>query len=276
MSGLVVHDLTVQVHGRTVVDRVSFAVEPGERLCLLGASGSGKSLTARAVVGQSLPGMTLSGQVLVEGHDVAGRPASRRPADARVAMVFQDSASALHPLISVGAQIGTTLRRHGAPAAELTVRVDELLASVGLDTPGMAARVPCQLSGGQRQRACIALALASRPTVLIADEPTTALDAVAQATVLEVLREQVDTGTALVFITHDLAVATSLCDRAVVLADGRVVEEGRLPDLLWEGQHPYTRELSAAAYAQSLPTNPDSALADPYDLDHPVATGSAA
>lgn len=255
MSGLVVRDLTMRIHGRTLVDGIDFSVEPGERLCLLGASGSGKSLTARAVVGQSLPGMTLSGQVLVDGRDVAGRPPSRRPADARVAMVFQDSASALHPLITIGSQIGATLRRHGATAGELTSRIDDLLASVGLDTPGMASRVPSQLSGGQRQRVCIALALASRPGVLIADEPTTALDVVAQATVLEVLREQVGAGTALVFITHDLAVATSLCDRAVVLADGQVIEEGPLPQLLWEAEHLYTQELSAAAYAQSLPTS---------------------
>lgn len=255
MSGLVVRDLTMRVHGRTLVDGVGFSVEPGERLCLLGASGSGKSLTARAVVGQSLPGMTLSGRVLVDGCDVAGRPPSRRPANARVAMVFQDSASALHPLITIGSQIGATLRRHGAPAAEVSGRARDLLASVGLDTPGMASRVPSQLSGGQRQRVCIALALASRPGVLIADEPTTALDVVAQATVLEVLREQVDAGTALVFITHDLAVATSLCERAVVLANGQVIEEGPLPELLWEAEHAYTRELSAAAYAQTLPTS---------------------
>lgn len=254
MSGLVVRNLTMRVHGRAVVDDVGFSVEPGERLCLLGASGSGKSLTARAIVGQSLPGMTMSGQVLVEGHEVAGRPPSRRPAGARVAMVFQDSTSALHPLITIGSQVGATLRRHGVSAAEVRSRVGDLLASVGLDTPGMVSRVPSQLSGGQRQRVCIALALASRPSVLIADEPTTALDVVAQATVLEVLREQVGAGTALVFITHDLAVATSLCERAVVLAGGQVVEEGPLPELLWEAEHPYTRELSAAAYAQALPT----------------------
>jgi peptide/nickel transport system ATP-binding protein len=253
-----VQDLTVRMHGRTVVDRVGFTVEPGERVCLLGASGSGKSLTARAVVGQSLPGMTLSGQIRVDGRDVAGRPPSQRPPRARVAMVFQDSATALHPLLTLGAQLGMSLRRQGLPAAVTRDRVDDLLASVGLQMPGLAGRVPSQLSGGQRQRACIALALGSRPRVLIADEPTTALDVVAQAAVLEVLREQVDRGTALVFITHDLAVAARLCDRAVVLADGRVVEDGALPDLLGNAQHAFTRELVAAAYAQALPTDLDS------------------
>ncbi len=255
MTALEVQDLTVRLHGRTVVDGVGFAAAPGERLCLLGESGSGKSVTARAIVGQELLGMELSGRVLVNGHDVLGVPPARRRGQDRVAMVFQDSASALHPLVRVGTQVATALRRQGVAADEATDRAVELLASVGLDAPGMARRVPCQLSGGQRQRACIALSLATGAPVMIADEPTTALDVVAQARVLDVLRTKVDAGTALVFITHDhdLAVATSLCDRAVVLAGGRVVESGPLPQLLWEGTHPYTRELSAAAYEQVLP-----------------------
>ena len=253
------------------VDGVNLIIERGKTLCLVGESGCGKSVTARAFLkliagnGKITGGQILYHRAADDGRretvDIARLDAKGR--DIRsirgkdIAMIFQEPMTSLSMMHTVGDQIMEVIQLHDQvtkPAAR--TRAIEMLDLVGIPRPQrLIDEYPFRLSGGMRQRIMIAMALACHPQMLIADEPTTALDVVAQATVLEVLREQVGAGTALVFITHDLAVATSLCERAVVLANGQVIEEGPLPELLWEAEHAYTRELSAAAYAQTLPTS---------------------
>ncbi|OZF37729.1 hypothetical protein CH294_09235 [Rhodococcus sp. 14-2483-1-1] len=207
---LVVDGLCIDAGRTRIVDRVSFEIPAGRRLGLLGASGSGKSLIASALVGQLPPGITCTGRILVGGHDVAGVPTPRRPRTARPAMVFQDSSTALNPMVTVGRQ----LRAPDAAA---------LLERVGLrDGRRILASHPLELSGGQRQRVCIALALARETSLVIADEPTTALDVVSQARVVDALRE----AASLLFITHDIAVAAQLCDHLVIVDSGTIIESG--------------------------------------------------
>ncbi|MGV8873402.1 MAG: ATP-binding cassette domain-containing protein [Rhodococcus sp. (in: high G+C Gram-positive bacteria)] len=213
---LVVDELCIDAGTTRIVDRVSFEIPDGRRLGLLGASGSGKSLIAAALVGQLSPGITAAGRIVVDGHDVIGVPTPRRPRAARPAMVFQDSATALNPMVTVRRQ----LRTSDAPA---------LLERVGLrDTERILASHPLELSGGQRQRVCIAVALARESSLVIADEPTTALDVVSQARVLDALREVAS----LLLITHDIAVAAQLCDYLIVLDSGRIAESGSTAAIL--------------------------------------------
>ncbi|WP_299038715.1 ABC transporter ATP-binding protein [uncultured Pseudokineococcus sp.] len=230
---------------------VDLEVRAGERVAVLGASGSGKSLTAAAVRGQLAAGLRSSGSLRVLGQEVLDVPGARRPGGLRPAAVLQDPSAALHPLVAVGAQVAMPLRARRTPRAEVRAEVLELLAAVGLEDPARVADGrPAELSGGQRQRAAIALALACEAPLLVADEPTTALDTVTQASVLEVLGERTGPGgPALLLITHDLAVAAALCSRAVVVADGRVVESGSLADVLAAPAHPATRALVDAARA---------------------------
>ncbi|WP_179278229.1 ATP-binding cassette domain-containing protein [Rhodococcus sp. 15-649-2-2] len=218
---LVVDDLCIDA-GRTRIARcVSFEIPDGRRLGLLGASGSGKSLIASALVGALPPGITCSGTIVVDGHNVTGVPTPRLPHAARPAMVFQDSATALNPMVTVGKQLRTS------DAAELLERV-------GLfDAERILAAHPLELSGGQRQRVCIAVALARARSLVIADEPTTALDVVSQARVLDALREV----PSLLMITHDIAVAAQLCDHLMVLDSGRIIESGSTATIL---EHPAT------------------------------------
>jgi peptide/nickel transport system ATP-binding protein len=213
---LAVDDLCIDAGHSRIVRHVSFEIPAGRRLGLLGASGSGKSMIASALVGALPPGITCSGSILVDGHDVTGVPTPRRPRTARPAMVFQDSATALNPMFTVGRQ----LRARDASA---------LLERVGLrDTERILAAHPLELSGGQRQRVCIAVALARESLLVIADEPTTALDVVSQARVLDALREVAS----LLLITHDIAVAAQLCDHLMVLDSGRIVESGSTAEIL--------------------------------------------
>lgn len=248
MTALEVDALVVSIRGRRVIDGVSFGVAPGERVALIGASGSGKSLTAGAVVGQLPTAAHAAGRIRIAGQDVLGIPVARRPQAAGVAAVFQDSLAALNPLVSVGDQLAIPLRhRQGLRGRELADGAGALLRSVGLEDPARILRSwSGELSGGQRQRVCIALALACRTSLLVADEPTTALDVVTQAQVLDVLRTHSE-GSALLLITHDLAVAAALCHRVVVLLDGQVVENGLVSDLLEAPRHAHTRQLVQAA-----------------------------
>ncbi|MBT0567450.1 dipeptide/oligopeptide/nickel ABC transporter ATP-binding protein [Williamsia sp. CHRR-6] len=215
-----VEDLSVSAGTTPLVREVSLRVASGEAVALVGASGSGKSTVAAAIVGALAPNLTAHGTIRIDGLRVDARPARARPAGARAAMVFQDSATALNPLVPVGRQLHAVARRD----------VADLLRDVGLgDVPACAERLPAELSGGQRQRVCIALALAAHAPVIVADEPTTALDVVTQAGILRTLRAL---PTALVLITHDIAVAAAVCDRIVVLDAGRVVESGCTAALL--------------------------------------------
>ena len=253
IAALAVEGLTVAFNGPPVVRDVSFAVQPGERVALIGASGSGKSLTAASVAGSTPRSARVSGRVRVDGVDVLGVPVGRRPTGGRIALVSQDPSAALNPLVPVGAQLAMPLRaRHGLRAVALSDALTARLAAVGIEDPERVLRSsPGELSGGQRQRICIAIALACRASVLVADEPTTALDLVTQAQVVDVLRRTTgDTG--LLFITHDIAVASSLCHRAVVLAGGEVVEEGTPAQLFAEPRHPHTRSLVESARRTAL------------------------
>ncbi|MDR6170915.1 ABC transporter ATP-binding protein [Curtobacterium sp. SORGH_AS_0776] len=228
------------------VDDVSFTVGRGEIVGLVGESGSGKTTIGRAAVG--LAPIT-AGAVLVEGTDVAGaHRASRRAMRRRVGVVFQNPLRSLNPRYTVGQTVAEPLRQIlGLPADEVRERVERLLADVGLDG-GFRERFPHELSGGQRQRVAIARAVALDPALLIADEPTSALDVSVQARVLDVFRElQERLGFACLFVTHDLAVVDTLCDRVVVLHGGRVAEQGSRDAILRAPQDPYTRRLIQAA-----------------------------
>jgi len=251
VSVLSVSGLTVR--GDTVlVDDVSFAVDAGDRLGLIGESGSGKSLTALAVMGLLPAGLAASGSVRLGDVEVVGASDREltRVRGRAAAIVFQEPLTALDPLMRIGAQVAEPLRRFGAERGRaLRAAVLDALREVRLAEPERIARAyPHQISGGQRQRVAIAMALACRPALLIADEPTTALDVTVQADVLTLLDGLVrDRGMGLLFISHDLAVVSRVTDRVVVLERGVAVEAGVLADLLRAPQHPYTRSLVAAA-----------------------------
>lgn len=248
---LSVRDLHIQIDRQQVVDGLSFDVMPGERVCLLGASGSGKSFTAKAVLGLLPPTATVSGSIRIQGQEAIALPAARRRADTRVSMVFQDSLSALNPLASIELQLREPfVRHHGLSRKAATQAAVTLLTAMGLPDPQrLIKRTPAELSGGQRQRVCIALAMACKTSLMVADEPTTALDVVTQAQVLDALREHTgNAGTAMLFITHDLHAASQLCQRAVIIERGAVIESGDLATLITAPQHPFTQELVAAAH----------------------------
>lgn len=253
MSILDVAGLTVRSASGALVRDVSFSLAPGERLGLIGESGSGKSLTSLAVTGLLPDALRASGSVLLDGHQVVGtRDADLRPLRGPVAqIVFQEPLTALDPLMRVGTQIAEPLRRHlGLRGAELRSAVAAALDEVALSEPRFARAYPHELSGGQRQRVAIAIALAARPQLLIADEPTTALDVTVQDAVLSLLERLVaERGMALLFISHDLAVVSRMVDRIVVLRDGLVVEEGAVAEVLRHPTEPYTRVLVDSARA---------------------------
>lgn len=251
---LEVTDLVVEIDGRRVVDGVSFAVPDGARVGLIGESGSGKSLTALAVMGLLPDGATASGSVRWNGREILGMP-DRELAGIRgdeIGMVFQEPRTALNPIRTIGRQIAETIRIHErVDRRAARARAVAEAARVALPDPErIIDRYPHQLSGGQRQRAAIALALAARPRLLIADEPTTALDVTIQAGVLRLLLSLVESdGMSLVFITHDLAVLAQVTTHAVVLAHGRVVESGPLEALLTAPTSPITQGLLRDATA---------------------------
>jgi len=231
---------------------VSLTIDPGETVGLAGESGCGKSTIAGAVL-RLLPKETLiGGQVLLDGEDVYQmKPGQLRAARwTSAAIVFQGALHALNPVQRVGKQIAEAILLHSSQSKQVAMqRVDDLLERVGLP-PHRARSYPHQLSGGQRQRVLIALALACEPKLLIADEPTTALDVMVQAQVLELLAElQRDRGLGLLFITHDLSVLQSTCERLAVMYAGRIVEDGPSHDVFGSPEHPYS-----AALARAFPT----------------------
>lgn len=249
-AALAVTDLTIGLASGTPVTGVDLHVPAGGRLALLGASGSGKSLTAAAVAGCLPPVATARGSVRVAGAEVLHCPAARRPTAARVGLVAQDSATALNPMVRVGRQLREPLTRRGLSRSSATAEVDELLRGVGLTDPERILRShPGALSGGQRQRVCLALALACEVRLLVADEPTTALDVVTQSAVLDLLRRRTGApgGPALLFITHDIAVAAGLCDEIAVMDAGVVVERGPAAQIVTDPAHPATRRLIGSA-----------------------------
>ena len=251
---LEVQDLAVEIDGRRVVDGVSFSVPDGARVGLIGESGSGKSLTALAILGLLPEGATASGSVRWDGRELIGL-ADRELAELRgdeIGIVFQEPRTALNPIRTVGRQIAESIRIHeGASKRDAATRAIAEARRVALPDPErIVRRYPHQLSGGQRQRVAIAMALACRPRLLIADEPTTALDVTIQAEILELMLSLVeDDGMSLVFITHDLAVLSQIATHGVVLEDGRVVEDAPVARLLTAPASEVTRGLLRDATA---------------------------
>ncbi|HOQ20989.1 ATP-binding cassette domain-containing protein [Microbacterium paulum] len=251
---LVVRGLVVEIDGRRVVDGVSFDVPDGARVGLIGESGSGKSLTALAILGLLPDGAIASGSVRWDDRELIGLP-DRALAALRgdeIGIVFQEPRTALNPVRTVGRQIGESVRIHeGASRREASTRAVAEAARVRLPEPEqIVKRYPHQLSGGQRQRVAIAMALACRPRLLIADEPTTALDVTIQAEILDLLNGLVERdGMSLVFITHDLAVLSQVATHAVVLDEGRAIEHGPLSRLLTAPASPVTQGLLRDATA---------------------------
>jgi peptide/nickel transport system ATP-binding protein len=251
---LEVEGLTVDIGGRRVVDGVSFSVPAGARVGLIGESGSGKSLTALAILGLLPDGADAGGSVRWNGRELIGLP-DKQLAPLRgdeIGIVFQEPRTALNPIRTIGRQIAESIRIH-EPVSRAGARSRAIAeaARVALPDPEkIVNRYPHQLSGGQRQRAAIAMALACRPRLLIADEPTTALDVTIQAEILELLLSLVqDDGMSLVFITHDLAVLSQIATHGIVLEDGRVIESGPVATLLTHPQSSVTQGLLRDATA---------------------------
>jgi len=254
---LAVDDLhvTFQLANRPAVravDGVSFVVRAGESVGIVGESGSGKSVTSLAILGLLPPrGVQVSGSIKLDGEELVGK-SERAMQDIRgvkAAMVFQDPMSSLNPVLTIGRQITETIKRHqGVARDEARTRAIDLLDMVGIPEPRRRLKYyPHQMSGGMRQRVMIAIALATKPDLLIADEPTTALDVTIQAQVLDLLRHLVvETNTALIMITHDLGVVAGMCNFVNVMYSGRIVETGQRHALFASPRHHYTRGLLAS------------------------------
>lgn len=252
-----VRNLSVEFHTAVGVVKavrdMSYHLDRGETLAILGESGSGKSVSSSAIMNliDMPPGRISSGEILLDGIDLLKMPLSERREinGRRIAMIFQDPLSHLNPVYTVGWQIREALTTHGTDAAKAQAEALRLLGRVGIPEPEHALnKYPHEFSGGQRQRVMIAMALALRPDLLIADEPTTALDVTVQAEVLALLKElQRETGMAVLIITHDLGVVAEIADRVVVMEKGVLVEAGTVREVYKNPQHPYTQKLIAAA-----------------------------
>ena len=245
MSLLAVADLTIRFGANPVVDRVSFTLDRGETVALVGESGSGKSLTALSILRLLPPGAAVTGQVTLDGADMTQAPPDRlrQMRGSTAGMVFQEPMTSLNPLHRIGRQVGEALLLHGRRPTRAAVIA--LLDQCGFpDAAHRLDALPHQLSGGQRQRVMIAMALANDPALLIADEPTTALDVTIQAQILDLLAAQkAKRGLALLLISHDLGVVRRYADRVCVMKDGRIVEQGAAAALFANPTHPYTRML---------------------------------
>ena len=228
------------------VDGVSFTVDAGEVVAIVGESGSGKSVTSMTLMGLTRsPNATFEGSAHFEGVELirATDEQLRRIRGARIAMIFQDPMSSLDPVYRIGAQIAEQIRAHENVSKDAALaRAVELMERVGIPRASERARsYPHEFSGGMRQRVMIAMALSCSPSLLIADEPTTALDVTIQAQILDELRRlRAESGTGIILVTHDLGVVADIADRVIVMYGGRVVEQGTLDDLFYNPQHPYT------------------------------------
>ena len=267
MTVLSVEKLGVAIHGHEILRDVSFDIAAGESFGVVGESGSGKSMTALSVMGLLPPGSRRTGKAELEGSDLF-RLAEQEMCGVRgrgIGMIFQEPMTALNPVRTIGEQVAETLMLHeGLPRAESLEIAAEKLERVELPASRFPLDLyPHELSGGQRQRVCIAMAIALRPKLLIADEPTTALDVSTQSRILRLLASLVERdGMSLMLITHDLAVIAEMTNSTVVMNDGRIVERGRTETLFCHMQHPYTKRLLAASRY-----SPDRAL---HEGDDPV------
>ncbi|MDQ3617073.1 MAG: ABC transporter ATP-binding protein [Actinomycetota bacterium] len=252
---LTVGGLDVTVRGQKLVEDVAFTIRSGERVGLIGESGSGKSLTALSIMGLLPEGLAAAGSVRVAGvdHDLVGASEGQlsRVRGADIAMVFQEPMTALNPTMRIGDQVAESMLIHDTEPNRRAARAAAvaLLDQVGLPDPEDAARAyPHQLSGGQRQRVVLAIALANDPVLLICDEPTTALDVTVQALILDlIVRGVQDRHAAMLFITHDLAVVATACERVLVMYGGRVVEAGIVEEVFTRPRHRYTQGLIGAS-----------------------------
>ena len=280
---LEVRGLSVRFGGVLAADAVSMSVYPGETLAVVGESGSGKSVTAMSVLGliPEPPGRTEAGEVLwrpdprADPVDLLRLPEKEMRAvrGAQIAMIFQEPMTSLNPVYTIGDQIAEAVLLHrGVSAGEAEAAARAALEAVGVADPGARLHeYPHQASGGMRQRYMIAMALACRPRLLLADEPTTALDVTIQAQILELLRSlQAERQMAVMLITHDLGVVAENADRVVVMQGGRVLEVAGVEELFADPRHPYTRGLLAAMprlghTPERLPTVPEGAALDPRE-----------
>ena len=258
---LEVAGLNLAISGTPILSNVALRIHAGKIIGVVGESGSGKTLTALTVMGLLPPGAATTGSVRMDGQDLLAldEPAMCRIRGNRIGMIFQEPMTALNPVRTIGDQVAETLLIHGMANRGEAVRIArQRLDRVGLPEPEFPLdRYPHQLSGGQRQRVCIALAIALRPQLLIADEPTTALDVSTQAQILDLLLSLVaDDGMSLMLITHDLAVVASLADDIAVMRNGRVVDGAPANSLFARDGHPYTRQLLAASQHRPLRANP--------------------
>ena len=270
---LEVEDLAVEfdtAHGAVKAVRgISFHVDKGETLAILGESGSGKSVSASAIMDliDSPPGFITGGRIHFKGRDLRGMSdAERREINGRqIAMIFQDPLAHLNPVYDVGWQVAETLTVHGQSGRDARGRALELMQRVGIpDAERRFHDYPHQFSGGQRQRVMIAMALGLKPDILIADEPTTALDVTVQAQILALLEElQKETGMGLLLITHDLGVVAEVADRVAVMHDGLIVETGPARDVFRAPSHPYTRKLMGAVPGRGTLPEPQPEAAAP-------------
>lgn len=252
---LTVRGLGVTVRDQMLVHDVDLTIGAGERVGLIGESGSGKSLTALSIMGLLPEGLTTTGSVRVGGvdHELVGASERQlsRVRGREIAMVFQEPMTALNPTMRIGDQVAEAMLIHQAGQGRRAARASavELIDQVGIPDPAEVARAyPHQLSGGQRQRVVLALALANDPVLLVCDEPTTALDVTVQALVLDLIVRGVEQrGAAMLFITHDLAVVATACERVLVMYGGRVVEAGRVREVFTRPRHRYTEGLLGAS-----------------------------
>ncbi len=234
------------------VNDVSFSIEEGKTFCIVGESGSGKSVTSLSVMGLTPPAAKISGKILFEGEDLC-RYSNRKMMSIRgkkIATIFQEPLTSLNPSFTIGYQIEESLRLHQPflSAKERKKKTIESLESVGIPDPALRyGEYPFKLSGGQRQRVMIAMAMVCRPKLLIADEPTTALDVTIQAQVLDLMKAlQKNSGTAILFITHDLGVVYNIADEVAVMYKGQIVERQAAAGIFKDPKHPYTRALLAS------------------------------
>lgn len=245
---LEVRGLTIRFGGTAVVENVSFSVPAGQRLGIIGASGSGKSVTALAIAGLLSETARISGSIKLDGEELVGLREGRyrQLRGNKFSMIFQEPMTALDPTMPVGRQIAEVIALHEKRKGK-RASVEAELERVGIvDPPRVADSYPHELSGGQRQRALIAMAIVNQPDLVICDEPTTALDVLVQRQILTLLDDVLQKRSSL-FISHDLAVVRQVCSRAIVMKSGRIVEEGDIEQLIHRPDHAYTAELVCAA-----------------------------
>ncbi len=273
MSLLEVSDLTVRFgrSGTLAVDGISFTVDSEERLGIIGQSGSGKSVTALAIMGLLPEHAQVTGSIRFNGRELVGLPERdyRRLRGDEISMIFQEPMTALDPTMRVGRQLGEVVAlHHEEHRGSIRGEVLDWLGKVGIAEPErIADSYPHELSGGQRQRALIAMALANHPELVLCDEPTTALDVLVQRQILHLLADQLR-DRATVFVSHDLAVVREVCPRVAVMLDGRIVEEGHIEQIIADPRHPYTQGLIASARIDRVaPGEPLPSVADFYRED---------